>query len=658
MNFHWALNRMRAMSARELRHRGTQQLRAQLQRAGWGRIRAVPCNGARGNAWIASWPSGFAIDVYREAAERILSGEFRLFGSRHWALGFPPDWNRDPSTGRCAPLVFGKTLNYRDATVIGNVKYLWEPNRHLELVTLAQAWRLSGDARFARACATLLNSWISQCPYMMGANWTSSLELALRLTNWSCAWHLLDADRSLLFADQAGAAFKARWLTAVRQHCHFIAGHLSRYSSANNHLLGELLGLLIGSTTWPCWPESPRWRRRALREFEDQSLLQNGVDGVNSEQAIWYQHEVADMMLLAGLTARANGHEFSRTFWERLEAMLEFIASCMDAGGHVPAFGDADDAVIVRFDPAPDFRAFRSLLASGSVLFARGDFKHKAQVFDDKSRWLLGDEAAARFAALPADASGKRVRRRYEPGGYYILGSELETAREVRLIVDAAPLGYLAIAAHGHADALSLVLSVAGHPLLIDPGTYAYHTERRWRDYFRGTSAHNTLRVDGLDQSVSGGPFLWTRHATARCLAFESGADRERIVAEHDGYRRLKDPVVHRREIVCEHAARLIRVTDQLHCAAAHRAEIFWHFAEDCGVKLEADTATITCHGIELLLRWPAPLTARLLRGSADPPQGWISHRFDEKVPGDTLVVSGEVGPRWQGVSILQISAR
>ena len=86
--------------------------------------------------------------------------------------------------------------------------------------------------------------------------------------------------------------------------------------------------------------------------------------------------------------------------------MLDFIASCMDVGGHVPAFGDADDAVIVRFSPDPDFNVYHSLLATGAVLFGRGDFKHKAQVFDDKSRWLLGDGAAATFAALAADSSG------------------------------------------------------------------------------------------------------------------------------------------------------------------------------------------------------------------------------------------------------------
>jgi hypothetical protein len=656
MNLHWAINRLRAMPARELGYRGRQYLRAQWQRAGFGRAGAASAGAERGRPWVGVLPEGFAVDRYLAAAELILSGRFTLFGNREWSLGFPPDWNRDPQTGKCAPLVFGKRLNYRDPRVVGNIKYLWELNRHLEIVTLAQAWRLTGEARFAQGCRTLVDSWIRDCPSMMGANWCSSLELGLRLVNWSCAWHLLDGDGSPIFRNPDGAAFKERWLNAVRQHCHFIAGHRSCHSSANNHLLGELLGLIVGATTWPCWPESAQWRVRALQQFEAQALKQNGRDGVNKEQAIWYQHEVADMMLLAGLTAAANDAGFGEAFWGRLELMLEFIASCMDAGGAVPALGDSDDAVIVRFSPAPDLCVYRSLLATGSVLFGRGDFKFKAGGFDDKSRWLLGDAAAAKYAQLGSDGSGTRLPRSFPSGGYYILGSDFETAREVRMVVDAAPLGYLAIAAHGHADALSFTLSVAGLPMLIDPGTYCYHTQPRWREYFRGTSAHNTVRIDGANQSVSAGSFLWARHANARCVVLDTDAGRKRIVAEHDGYQRLDDPVLHRREIVYERASAAISVTDSIVCRSTHHVEIFWHFAAECAVTLGAGVARAERGPVVLTLQWPALLQARLVRGQDEPCLGWVSPRFEEKLPTHTLVVSGTVAAGWQGVTALGIA--
>jgi hypothetical protein len=112
---------------------------------------------------------------------------------------------------------------------------------------------------------------------------------------------------------------------------------------------------------------------------------------------------------------------------------------------------------------------------------------------------------------------------------------------------------------------------------------------------------------------------------------------------------------MHRREIVYERSARLVRVTDQLHCAATHHIEIFWHFAKECLVRLDGDSATVTRDAVELVLRWPQPLTARLARGSSDPALGWISDQFNQKVPGDTLVVSGRIGAEWQGVSIIKL---
>ena len=645
------------MAGGEVIHHGARYLHNRLERAGVGLAQPPAADDTRGRAWVEDFPRGLPSAPYRAAAESILAGRFRLFGNREWELGFPPAWNRDPQTQTLAPATFGKLLNYRDASLVGDVKYLWEPNRHLELVTLAQAWRLSGEVRFAEGCRVLLLSWFAQCPYPYGPNWTSSLEVALRLVNWSCAWHLLGGGDSPLFADAAGREFRKSWLDAVYRHCHFVAGFLSRHSSANNHLLGELLGLMIGSLTWPCWPQTRQWSAAARREFAHQALLQNGADGVNREQAFWYQHEVADMMLLAGLTARANECAFEPAFWQRLESMLACIARCMDSRGDVPAFGDADDGVVVRFSPAPHFNVYRSLLATGSVLFRRGDFRYKAQLFDDKSRWLLGDAAAERFEQLAPDAAERSLPRAFRQGGYYVLGDGFGSAHEVRMVVDAGPLGYLALAAHGHADALSFTLSVGGQQILIDPGTHCYHTEEAWRAYFRGTSAHNTVRIDGLDQSVAGGNFLWLHHADARCLLFEEQEHGQRVIAEHDGYLRLADPVRHRREIIYDGRASQITVNDTLSCRGAHRVELFWHFDERCALVLEKGLLHVTYERGRLTLQWPAELGAQIARGWLSPPLGWRSHRFGEKVPCSTLLVAGESAGAWLGTTLIRIYA-
>jgi hypothetical protein len=586
---------------------------------------------------------------YRRAADRILDGVFDVFVLRGVKLGFPPRWNVDPRTGIEAPLVFGKDLNYRDPTRVGNVKYLWEPNRHLELVTLAQAWHLTGDERYALGCRTLLDSWFTQCPYPRGVNWCVSLEHAVRLVNWSFAWHLLGGEDSIVFAGEAGRAFRARWLESVYRHCHFIPRHWSRHSSANNHLLGEATGLFVGALTWPLWQQSAQWARQARAELEREALAQTFADGVNKEQAIWYHHAVADMMLVAGLIARANGQDFGKEYWSRLEVMLEFITSIMDVGGNVPMIGDADEGVLVRLEPpntaggegGSGSGVFRSLLATGAVLFRRPAMRAKAGVFDDKSRWLLGDEAAAQFEGIDASRAFP-VRRAFPEGGYFILGEDFETPREVRVVADAGPLGYLAIAAHGHADALAFTLSVGGMPILVDPGTFSY-SAMPWRRYFRSTAAHNTVVVDDRNQSQFAGSFLWLRHANAMVEAFYASGDDQTLVAHHEGYRRLSDPVRHRRTWRYTAGLASLSITDELACAGAHSVGIHWHFAPECSVEIDGKRVIAHRGEVRVTLSCPEGLTPTLVTGRERPPLGWFSERVDVKVPTTTVVFAGDL---------------
>jgi hypothetical protein len=637
MNLAWAIRRLSAMSGREVAYRIGQRARNGLDRFDGAASPSIIEGQATGEPWVKPLPRGFDAKKYAAAADRILSGDFQIFALRPAHLGFPPQWNRDPKTGTIAPLTRSTQIDYRDEALVGDIKYLWEPSRHAALVTLAQAWHLTGDRKFAAGCQLLLDSWFEQCPYRVGPHWTSSLELALRLVNWSFAWHLLGGAQSAVFHGAAGEAFRARWLTSIYQHCRFISRHLSRHSSANNHLLGELTGLFVASVTWPLWTSSERWRDSAHRELEREALEQNRADGVNAEQAIWYHHEVADMLIVAGLVGRANGRDFGHNYWQRLEAMLAFLASIMDVSGNVPNFGDADDAVIAPLDPHED-HVYRSLLARGAVLFGGPEFQLKAGAFDDKSRWLLGDAAEGSYVRNAGDAARLPVQQRFDHGGYYVLGDHFDSPREIRIVADAGPLGYLSIAAHGHADALSFTLSAGGHELLIDPGTFAYHTHKHWRDYFRGTIAHNTVRVDLQDQSINAGNFLWLSHARARLVSFEVTPDEQCWIAEHDGYGRLQDRVVHRRELRFVRATGTLTVRDELLCRSEHQLELPWHFAEGCEVGLDARTLIARNGPAVLHMTLPAAARWQLVRGQEDPPLGWISRAFDSKQPTTTLL--------------------
>jgi len=640
----WKITRLRAMTMAEVFYRIQQAVRAKVEKFGFCLAQPVTPTGNAGKIWLNRLPTKLDANLYCSAADRILAGHFNVFALQNAELGFPPNWNRDPKTSIVAPLEFGKTLNYRDNSIVGDIKYLWEPNRHLELVTLAQAWHLSGDKKYADGCRALLDSWFEQCPYPLGPNWTSSLEHSVRLVNWSFVWHLFGGMDGVLFQGDSGQAFRRRWLDSIYCHCHFIAGHFSKYSSANNHLLGEYMGLFIASLTWPCWQESDQWKDKAAKGLEIESIKQNAPDGVNLEQATWYHHEVADMLLLCGLIGRANGVEFSAQYWSQLEHMLEFIAGIMDAKGNVPMIGDSDDAVMVRFSREADFNVYQSLLASGAVLFSRADFKDKSMRFDDKSRWLLGDEAADQFDQFKSIDDCTPLKTAFPDGGYYVMGEAWGTAREISMVVDVAPLGYLSIAAHGHADALAFTLSLGGQEMLIDPGTYAYHTQKLWRDYFRGTSAHNTLRVDGIDQSVIGGNFMWMKHANATLEHWQHSDDADCILGRHDGYMRLNDPLLHRRKIELDKRKALISIVDTLECKGKHQVEIHWHCHEDSQVSIEDSVVKVARSNASLLLKMNSEnFSVRLAHGEDNPPLGWVSRSFDSKVPVTTIVWSGEI---------------
>jgi hypothetical protein len=640
----WRFNRLRCMTPAEISHRVLQALTLRAQSAGLLGAGPVPEPdlSAAPRGWIHADAKVDAAP-YVAAAERIAAGRLDLFALRDAELGSPPRWNREPKSGCEVPLAFGMLLDYRDQRRIGDIKYLWELNRHLHLVTLAQAFALSGNARHFEVIRQHLESWFEACPYRMGPNWTSALEAAIRLVSWSLVWQLLGGAASPRFADAAGARLRRRWLESVYQHAQFVDGNLSRYSSANNHLIGEATGLFIAGLTWPYWPRMRAWTERAKAILEKEVLLQNAPDGVNREQSASYQRFVLDMLLLTLLAGKANGQWFSVAYESRIEAMLEYLASIMDVAGNVPNFGDADDGLVTRLAPGDERCSYRSLLAVGGAVFRNADLTAKAGAADDKTRWLLGEQSVAPAQAQAAARPRLPVRRSFPQGGYYVLGCDLETRDEIRLVADAGPVGYQTIAAHGHADALSFTLSVGGLPFLVDPGTYAYHTQAAWRQYFRGTAAHNTVRIDGSNQSQSGGNFMWLRKAAVGCSLWQSSVERDDFVGWHDGYGSLPDPVMHFRHITLEKRARRIVIDDRLVMSGTHDVELMFHCSERCQVGPGAQGYMLTRDNRTVALALPQVpgSSVQVHYGSTEPILGWISHRFDEKQPSPTIAWRG-----------------
>jgi len=579
-------------------------------------------------------------DVYNQhkyfdevALESLLNHSFSFFALDKTDFGKHIDWHKDYKNNKTAPLKPVVDINYRDYKQVGDIKYIWEHNRHLHLVSLAKGYYLTQKHIYKDEVTAQISSWIERNPFMKGVNWESSLELGIRLISWSWVWNFIGD-----FDDD----FKKIWLENIYKHCCAISRKFSQFSSANNHLVGEAAGLFIASIVWPFWDESKKWQDKSSSILFEEIKKQNYSDGVNKEQAISYQQFVLDFFILAGLIGEKNGANFPKNYWDRIEHMLDYVASLMDNAGNMPNIGDADDGYAVRLSDDLTFNPFRSLLATGAVIFNRWDFKSKAGCFDEKSFWILGIEGVDKFNAL--EEKKFETKKRFDEGGYYILSTNEDKDDEIKSVFDCGPLGYLTLAAHGHADALNFTLNVKGKEIIIDPGTYAYHTQKEWREYFKGTAAHNTIRIDRESQSLSGGNFMWLKKAQARLLEYETNSNFDRVKGEHYGYKRLKDPVIHQRKIIFDKSTRSFRIIDNILTKKDHFLEQCFHFSKDCEVTQNDDTEfTIKNANVSIVMILDKQLKSKLFNGSVDPIFGWESKRFDVKHEIITLVNSCEI---------------
>lgn len=632
MRIGWLVNRLRCMSVAEVGYRVRQAAATRMGRRMAGRTAPAPLPRAL-TLPVLGAPAldPREIEALLLDADRICAGHVVLFAERRFDVGVPTAWNRDPETGVTGPLLYAGDIAITNREQVGDIKHVWELNRHLHLVRLAQAWVVSRDVRWLHALEQQLRSWLDQCPPLTGPNWTSSLELGIRLVNWSLLWQLVGGEASPLFAGESGQKLRADWLGSIHAHCRTIARHLSRHSSANNHLIGELTGLYVGAATWPCWKESSEWLAQARRELEREAQLQFSRDGVNREQAFAYHIFSSEFLFVAGLLGQAIGQPFPRPYWASLQRALRFLRSVRDRGGHLPAVGDADDGCVFRLDASGKDRAAQ-LLALGDTVFGPAPDTHPGV------RWLLHALPGTRPDCDPHEVDTGWA---FPDGGYFLFGNHFGEEQEIKGLLDCGPLGYLGIAAHGHADALALTLSVAGEECLIDPGTYSYWQEQKWRDYFRGTSAHNTVRIDGQDQSTSGGRFMWLRKAQAHIDRMPSSPHEFDFRGSHDGYTRLADPVRHMRSVRFDGASNTLTVRDEVSARKQHKVEQFWHFAPELDVRLTSHGLSV--RGKRFVLQMQASgadLQLELVRGAENPPLGWCSRTYESKRPCEVLRIT------------------
>ena len=511
--------------------------------------------------------------IVREADE-ICQHRFRLLGYENLDYGAEIDWHLDRVHGKRAPLEPWFKIPFLDFTVVGDHKVTWELNRHQHLVTLAKARLLTKDERngekYVRELITQWRSWIRANPYPLGINWGSTLEIAFRSLSWIWVDQLL--------ADHAAAAqFRVELLPALAFHGRYIERYLSTYFSPNTHLLGEALALFFIGTLYPHMPRAARWRDEGWKILLQESQRQVRPDGVYFEQSLYYHVYALDFFLHARLLAAQNKIAVPAQYDEVVQRMLNVVESLTQAGV-AEGFGDDDGGRL--FNPRRNrSEQMTDPLAAGAMTYGRDD--SSAARLTEEAIWLFGERAAPTFAK-PKKHDGQGATS-FPDGGLYILTSTEPYPQT--MVIDAGPQG-TGRCGHGHADALSLSLTMNGSRWLADSGSGVYiSSDPAERNAFRGTAAHNTMRVDSADQAIPDEPFSWTEIPTTRVEYWLTGKTFAYFAGSHNGYERLPDPVTHQRRVLRVNGdGGIWLVRDVALGAGEHDLEVNWHFVDDAVV--------------------------------------------------------------------------
>ena len=524
----WYWHRLRAMSPGEMALHVRKKLRqsADAKRTSWPEVDLT----SSGTFPKLPKPAD-APEVLRQALKRdvenILAGRWRFFGHLEVQVDDPPKWQYDYLVRRDVETATSAfKLNYRSLTDGVDSKLVWEPSRWNQLVRLAMAAYVLGNRRAAEKCLEWLEDWVQHNPPYRGWNWTSALEVGLRLIQFAWIDALLSdlrftndefrgggrtddplVNRKSEIVNGSASSFAER-LAKLRSailppHVWYAWRHKSFGSSANNHLLGELVGCIVATARWPelakCGAAleelQPRWEHEVLAQFAE--------DGGNKEQALNYQLFSWEFCWQARMALVAAGWKISAEVDERLRRAAQFFVDVQ-----VPSdpwdYGDSDNGFVT-----PLFADDTTVAAEWHEWFRAA--KQRASI----DYWL------GEWAGLP----GKwRAPTGVQMPGLFNMD---ETGQAVLMVdewtvrIDYSPLGYLNTAAHGHLDGLHFSIWRRGFAFIIDPGTGAYHADKQLRNWLASRSAHNAPCPDAAEWPRRSGPFLWgQRHAPA-ALAVE-----------------------------------------------------------------------------------------------------------------------------------------
>jgi len=466
-----------------------------------------------------------------------------------------------------------------------DLRSVWEPARLQHIAILINYVFKNRDPKFFDGVLQFTKNnvlkWIHDNPFLFGPHYISAMECGLRIPLLLYCLKVLE---------NLNAGEFQLILDTLYRHAWWISNRLSLYSSRGNHTIAEASGLIFGGAVFSYTVEGRQWLAKGYELLEKELNHQILKDGGPAEQSLNYHRFVLDLYWLTIDFLKKNDFYNCEGFEERLIKAEHFITAFKDARGRLPSIGDSDDGHAI----------------------APGIYPCRAH-----------------------PNSKKRNTQTFTKSGYTIFNDN-----NVILTFDHGPLGMAPLYNHGHADALSITLSVNGQEILVDPGTYRYNGEPKFRKYFKSTRAHNTVTLDGQDQAIQETGSIWSHAYNAELMRKENLNGVWMIEARHDGYLRYKNPVQHIRSLfIFDGTAILIK--DKFYGQGTHEFELNFHLHPDVKVSKCDDNWWIIKNGdAEIYATIFDQKEFQLVKGGRRPILGWFSHSYGLKCETFVLNIS------------------
>ena len=546
----------------------------------------------------------------------------------------PIDWHIDFKSGyRWNSKTYYKDIKYGHRLGV-DVKVPWELSRFQHLVTLGEAYFLSRDEKYAKEFVNQVTDWIEHNPPKFGVNWTCTMDVAIRVCNWLLAWEFFN-DSPLISNE-----FIIKFLKSLLQHGRHIKNNLE-YSETltSNHYLSDIIGLVYLGVLIPEFKESKKWKNLGIEEFKKEMKKQVYPDGVDFEASTCYHRLVLELFFYSAFLVIINdenfrevnfievGNEiFGEEYFQRLYKMFEFVLHALKPKGRKPQIGDNDSGRLHTFAKR-EVLDMRYLLTLGAIFFKEPKFKIKEFGFCEEALWVFGEKGHKIWQGLEENCLANIGSRAFPDAGWYIMRSNKNY-----MIISCGPNGQNGNGGHCHSDKLSFELCVGGEDVIVDPGTYVYTAEPKWRNKFRSTAYHNTVVVDGEEQNRfdEENLFWMGNEARVKVNKWETNDEYDFLNVQHSGYERLSEPITHRRQIVFDRKGGYWIVRDILTGKGKHCFDLYFHFAP---MKLEIkkeDPLVVNsdiAHGPNIVI---VPMETEGLKLSIQ--EGSVSYSYGEKV--------------------------